>query len=141
MHRGCARLQGEAGGCGEATRYGERMKRRITTLVIDCKAGDLVEATRFWGAALGREVKKGKPERDKYVELAAPEGEPRVLLQHVAHESRVHLDVDADDVEGEVQRLVGLGAKVVERIKDWVVLEAPTGQRFCVVPWDEAVQQ
>jgi len=26
-----------------------------------------------------------------------------------------------------------LGAKVVQRLERWVVMEAPTGQRFCVV--------
>jgi hypothetical protein len=108
-------------------------KSHVSTLVIDCKGTDLVAATAFWSAALGRGVKKGKPEADKYVELDTPEGEPRLLLQHVAHESRIHLDVDAADVEAEVARLVGLGAREVERIKDWVVLEAPTGHRFCVV--------
>jgi hypothetical protein len=46
----------------------------------------------------------------------------------------VHLDIGADDVAAEVARLEGLGAKVVNRVRDWVVMEAPTGHRFCVVP-------
>jgi hypothetical protein len=110
-------------------------KLSVSTLVIDCKGTDLVAATRFWSAALGRGVKKGEPDSEKYVELDTPDGEPRLLLQHVAHESRIHLDVDVPraDVEAEVARLVGLGAREVERIEDWVVLEAPTGHRFCVV--------
>jgi hypothetical protein len=33
----------------------------------------------------------------------------------------------------EVARLTELGAKVVDRLERWVVMEAPTGQRFCVV--------
>ncbi|MGH8363694.1 MAG: VOC family protein, partial [Gammaproteobacteria bacterium] len=35
--------------------------------------------------------------------------------------------------EAEVARLTRLGAREVRRIKTWVVMEAPTGQRFCVV--------
>jgi hypothetical protein len=53
-------------------------------------------------------------------------------VQSVAHESRVHLDIETDDIDAEVARLVKLGAREVERNKTWVVLEAPTGQRFCV---------
>lgn len=54
-------------------------------------------------------------------------------VQTVSHESRVHLDIETDDTEAEVKRLTALGAKEVERIKTWVVMQAPTGQRFCVV--------
>jgi hypothetical protein len=33
----------------------------------------------------------------------------------------------------EVGRLEKLGARVAERLERWVVMQAPTGQRFCVV--------
>jgi hypothetical protein len=33
-----------------------------------------------------------------------------------------------------VQRLEKLGAKRIEMVRTWWVMEAPTGQRFCVVP-------
>lgn len=56
-----------------------------------------------------------------------------ILLQKVPHSSRVHLDIEADDVEAEVARLEGLGAKRIEKIKTSWVMEAPTGHRFCVV--------
>jgi hypothetical protein len=46
---------------------------------------------------------------------------------------RIHLDIETDDIEAEVKRLEALGAKRVEFIKRWWVMEAPTGQRFCVV--------
>jgi len=32
-----------------------------------------------------------------------------------------------------VRRLEALGAKRIEFVKRWWVMEAPTGQRFCVV--------
>ncbi len=51
----------------------------------------------------------------------------------VDHPSRVHLDIETDDIEAEVRRLEKLGAKKVQAIKAWWVMEAPTGQRFCVV--------
>jgi hypothetical protein len=51
----------------------------------------------------------------------------------VDHASRVHLDIETNDIEAEVRRLERLGATKVEQIKTWWVMEAPTGQRFCVV--------
>ena len=54
-------------------------------------------------------------------------------MQSVAHPSRVHLDIESDDIEAEVCRLEALGAKRIEKIRTWWVMEAPTGQRFCVV--------
>jgi len=32
-----------------------------------------------------------------------------------------------------VARLEALGARPVEAVRTWVVMEAPTGQRFCVI--------
>ena len=62
-----------------------------------------------------------------------PEDENYVEIQTVDHDSRVHIDIESDDIEAEVKRLEALGAKRVADIKSWCVLEAPTGQRFCVV--------
>ena len=56
-----------------------------------------------------------------------------VQIQRVEHESRVHIDIETDDIPAEVMRLVKLCAKVVNRLERWVVMQAPTGQRFCVV--------
>jgi hypothetical protein len=54
-------------------------------------------------------------------------------VQSVTHSSRVHLDIETDDIEAEVRRLETLGARRVAQISTWWVMEAPTGQRFCVV--------
>ena len=68
--------------------------------------------------------------------LPAPRGAHHGLdieVQKVEHASRVHLDIETDDIEAEVRRLEKLGAKRVGAVKTWWVMEAPTGQRFCVV--------
>ena len=106
-------------------------KSRLGVVVIDCKTDELGEAARFWEAALGREVAIDSD--GKYAQLADDEGSLRVLLQAVDHDSRVHLDIETDDVEAEVRRLAAAGAREVARVKGWVVMEAPTGHRFCVV--------
>ncbi|HEY9111960.1 MAG TPA: VOC family protein [Rhodanobacteraceae bacterium] len=107
---------------------------RLSSFIIDCRTDDLAEAARFWSAALGRPVKEGaNTTQDKYVGLVMHDDEPIVEVQKVDHESRVHLDIESDDIEAEVRRLEALGARRIEAIKTWVVMEAPTGQRFCVI--------
>jgi hypothetical protein len=55
-------------------------------------------------------------------------------VQKVTHPSRVHLDIASDDVGAEVARLERLGARRrVKVLKNWTVMEAPTGHRFCVI--------
>jgi predicted enzyme related to lactoylglutathione lyase len=106
-------------------------KSCLGAVVIDCRTEDLEAASAFWGAALGYE---SRPTDDaRYMELKVPEGQPAVVLQQVEHESRVHLDIETDDIDAEVARLEALGAKRVEQVKTWWVMEAPTGQRFCVI--------
>ncbi len=109
---------------------------RFAGLIIDCRGDDLEFAAAFWSAALGA------PERDdrepKYVSLAMPEDEPYIQVQQVEHASRVHLDIETDDIPAEVARLEALGARKVADIRDWCVMQAPTGQRFCVVPAERA---
>ncbi|MBV9138581.1 MAG: hypothetical protein JO357_16125, partial [Hyphomicrobiales bacterium] len=91
-------------------------------------------AARFWAKALGRPVDTDHPgTRGNYRMLETPPDEPIVQIQRVDHESRVHLDIETDDIPAEVARLSRLGARVVNRLERWVVMEAPTGQRFCVV--------
>lgn len=107
---------------------------RLCALLIDCNTPDIDAAARFWADALGRPVDMNHPgTRGNYRMLETPEGEPIVQIQRVSHESRVHLDIETDDIPAEVARLEALGAKVVERLERWVVMQAPTGQRFCVV--------
>jgi hypothetical protein len=106
---------------------------RLSTFVIDCRTDDLDAAASFWSAALRRGVKVPEAGDDRYRDLACSPSEPVLMIQRVPHESRIHLDIESDDIDAEVLRLEALGARAVERIRTWVVMEAPTGQRFCVV--------
>ena len=106
-------------------------RSRLAGYIIDCQTDDLEGAADFWSAALG--YKREPPPLDKYAALETPDVEPYLEVQAVVHASRVHLDIETDDIEAEVKRLEGLGAKRIEAVRTWVVMEAPTGQRFCVV--------
>jgi predicted enzyme related to lactoylglutathione lyase len=107
---------------------------RLCAVLIDCKTSNVDEAADFWGEALGRDVDaEHRGSRGNYRMLEAQPDEPIVQIQRVEHESRVHIDIETDDIPAEVGRLEKLGARVVDRLERWVVMEAPTGQRFCVV--------
>ena len=109
-------------------------RSRLGGVIIDCQTDNLEEAARFWGAALGLKARPSDAPEDRgYVVFEQVGDELDVEVQKVEHPSRVHLDIETDDIEAEVRRLEGLGAKRVAQIRDWSVLEAPTGQRFCVV--------
>ena len=108
-------------------------KSRLSNIVIDCRTGDIEAAADFWAAAIGRVAESGADPSDPYRALQGAPGEMKILVQSVRHESRVHLDIETDDVEAEARRLERLGARRIAKVDTWWVMEAPTGQRFCVV--------
>ena len=65
--------------------------------------------------------------------INTPDDQPHIWLHKVNHPSRIHLDIETDNIDAEVGRLKKLGATVFEKKEKWVVMEAPTGHRFCVV--------
>jgi predicted enzyme related to lactoylglutathione lyase len=106
---------------------------RLAGFIIDCQGADLQAAAAFWSAALGMPMRQLPAEEGgKYVRLVDAGG-LHIEVQAVDHPSRVHLDIASEDVEAEVRRLEALGATRVAQVHSWWVMEAPTGQRFCVV--------
>lgn len=109
-------------------------KSRLAGFIIDCQTQDLDASARFWGAALGMKSEAAAAAGEvRYRRLSTAPDELHVEVQQVEHPSRVHLDIEADDIEAEVRRLEALGARRVGPVGTWVVMEAPTGHRFCVV--------
>lgn len=107
-------------------------------LVLDCE--DPIALAGFWAPALGY-VPVG--EAGAYVVLY-PDGRPgpKLLLQQVpeakAVKNRMHLDIDAVDIEAEAARLEALGAHRVageqmhEHGTSWILMTDPEGNEFCV---------
>jgi hypothetical protein len=109
-------------------------KSRMGTIVIDCQGKEVDEAAAFWANALGRDaLPVTDPQFAAYRGLAPAPGQLPVLVQAVEHPSRVHLDIETDNIDAEVARLERLGAQRVKQVKTWWVMQAPTGQRFYVV--------
>ena len=109
-------------------------RSRLGTVVIDCQTADLDRAAEFWAKVLNRPARKPQDPADaNYRELETPPGEVVMAVQQVDHPSRVHIDIETDDIEAEARRLEALGAKRVRSVETWCVMQAPTGQRFCLV--------
>ena len=90
-------------------------KSRLGALVVDCQGGDMFEHAEFWGAALGStpESREGQVNA-QFLRLDGSPREAQVILQQVDHPSRVHFDIESDDIEAEVKRLQALGADLPE---------------------------
>jgi catechol 2,3-dioxygenase-like lactoylglutathione lyase family enzyme len=110
----------------------------IGSVVI--RVDDLSTQLAFWSAALGY-VPRDEP-TDDWVVLRPANGDgPNVSLDRHRSEyhlpPRIHLDLYAHDQEGEVDRLLGLGATLVDWPRpagaDYVTMEDPEGNRFDVV--------
>ena len=109
-------------------------KSRLAGFIIDCEGADPRPAAEFWSQALGLPMLPlPGAEGERYVQLQAEKLGLHVEVQAVDHASRVHLDIESDDIEAEAARLEKLGAKRIKKIHTWQVMEAPTGQRFCIV--------
>jgi hypothetical protein len=110
-------------------------RSRLTSVVIDCAEGDYERGAEFWSAALGRPLLARDGRFSSLRGRLGGEGSPYLGLQRVPSAERaIHLDIETDDVEAEVARLAKLGARVKARIRNHVVMEAPSGHAFCVVP-------
>lgn len=110
-------------------------RSRLAGFIIDCQVDDLDAAARFWSQALGTTIENPNAgdETAEYQNFGNTPAGLHIEVQKVSHPSRVHLDIETDDLDAEVARLEALGAKRVGFVKRWWVMEAPTGQRFCVV--------
>lgn len=107
-------------------------------LVLDCH--DPTSLAQFWSAALDY-VNVG--DAGNYVMLL-PNGRagPKLLLQRVPEsktgKNRMHLDIDAADIEAEANRLAALGARrsqpdqLHEHGTSWILMTDPEGNEFCI---------
>ena len=120
-------------------------------ITFDCRHAATL--ARFWAAALDgfeiapyddEEIERLRSmgiddvEDDPNVLVIGPTPKPRLFFQTVPEakvaKNRVHLDLEADDVEAEVARLVSLGATELARHGDFIVLADPGGNELCVTP-------
>lgn len=112
----------------------------LTVGSIVLRVADIARQEEFWTHALDYE--RGHATAD-FVLLRPRRGDgPNLSLDMMRSERvlppRIHLDLYADDQVAEVARLVALGAREIPWAgrpadADYVILEDPEGNRFCVV--------
>ena len=118
----------------------ERSELRIGSVVIDCINFD--KMLTFWQEAL-RYITR-EPAKSGWVILRDPSGRnTNVSLNQVQPSEKLtgrnwlHFDLYAKNQKGEVERLLKLGAtrypQDYETDDDFIVLEDPDGNLFCVV--------
>jgi predicted enzyme related to lactoylglutathione lyase len=117
-------------------------KSRLCYITIDIN--DFDRAVDFWSQALGAELEPFATTGNSdivYRRLRLPDSDIRILLQLVSEKktakTRVHVDIETDDVEAEADRLEKLGAKRHQLMDErgfrfWVMLD-PFGNEFCVL--------
>lgn len=115
----------------------------IGSVVIDCN--DFEGMSSFWREAL--HYVDREPAEDDWVVLQDRDRRSiNVSLQQVPEKrlgkNRLHFDLYTDDPEGEVKRLLEIGAtrhpRTPEPGEDFTVLEDPEGNLFCVVDTSKA---
>jgi predicted enzyme related to lactoylglutathione lyase len=90
-------------------------------------------------------IDAGEIDPTAWAMLVPPDGAgPRLLFQRrpktPTESIPIHLDLNAEDPDAEAERLVALGARVVERKSSWIgdleerciVMRDPEGNGFCV---------
>jgi hypothetical protein len=112
------------------------MAGRFYQLVVD--SNDPASLARFWTAVLGLQILYEAP--DEVIIGSGPSDYPGICFVPVAEpktvKNRLHIDINPDDRDGEVQRLLTLGARQVDVGQgevSWVVLADPEGNEFCVL--------
>jgi hypothetical protein len=134
------------------------MSSRLQNITFACE--EPVELAEFWRAAIGyehlevpaevqeqvdRAIEAGELDPTVWAMVVPPDGHgPRLLFQRrpktPTEAIPIHLDLNAEDPDAEVERLVGLGATVVERKSSRIgdieerctVMRDPEGNGFCV---------
>jgi len=109
---------------------------RLRNVTIDCQ--NPAKLAEFWKAATGYSIAFSN---EFVAELLPPEkGHPHILLlqvpEHKSVKNRVHVDLEAQDREAEIERLEDLGATRGETVRweklVWTVMQDPEGNEFCV---------
>ena len=104
-------------------------KSKLAGFIIDCDTENVQSAANFWSRALGMEPRALPGEEgEKYMQLVDPSNRLHVEVQSVSHPSRVHLDIESDDVDAEVRRLEALGAKRIQYVQTWWVMGSAHGR-------------
>jgi hypothetical protein len=107
-------------------------RSKLAVGLVDVPASVFDREVTFWSGVLGREP-DDVGDHPEFRDFGQPVPGFQFLLQRVDDASRVHFDIETDDIEAEVRRLEALGAERVRQVHAWWVMRDPAGLLFCVV--------
>jgi glyoxalase superfamily protein len=123
----------------------------LQDIVVDC--AHPASLARFWVAVLDdyavAPYDEAELARLRASGIDDPEDDPKVLVEAgpgvrprywfvlvpepKTVKNRLHLDLHADDRPAELERLVGLGARIEAELERWTVLTDLEGNEFCLL--------
>jgi predicted enzyme related to lactoylglutathione lyase len=116
------------------------MSLSIAAITFDCH--DARKVGEFWSAAFDMPFDAEPPASEFFASIGRsnPGDGPTMMFINVSEgkevKNRVHLDLNADDREAEVARLISLGATHIHDKDEWGVrwttMADPEGNEFCV---------
>jgi hypothetical protein len=118
------------------------MTSTLRDICFDC--ADQYRVGRFWADVLGYRMHTAEGEgTEEPVALVPEDGNLRIWFNHVPEpktaKNRVHIDINLPDA-AEMDRLLSLGATVIEEIRDengalmWTIMGDPEANEFCAFP-------
>jgi len=108
---------------------------RLAAVALDVPESDHDRELAFWQAASGRSLRQDDDHSEYHGAHWPGHDQLLLLVQRLGDgEARMHLDIRSDNVDAEVARLEQLGARRVQQIGYWWVLQDQAGLLFCVVP-------
>ena len=111
----------------------------LNALVID--GSDTFALARFWAELFETAIESVENE-GHYIDLAATDRMCRLRFQRVPEgkvvKNRLHLDIEVDDIEAAVSRVLGLGGShlrttLAEYGWDYAVVADPEANEFCLI--------
>ena len=121
------------------------MSASIFSVVVDCR--EPRPQAEFWASVLSYDVTERNPDEFR---VSDPKGQGSALYfmrvpEAKVVKNRLHIDLAAEGpMEAAVERLIGLGARVIDVRHDpqefenpdsWTVLQDPEGNEFCISSW------
>jgi len=109
---------------------------RLFNVTFDVR--DAAAQAAFWSAVVERPVDEGAGEQ--FARIQGDEANPNLLFIQVPEDrtakNRVHIDLDAPNLDAVRERLEGLGAEFVHEKDEyglrWFTFRDPEGNEFCV---------
>jgi hypothetical protein len=93
------------------------MSNTVSVYGLSVDTADAAVVASFWSQVLGRPVNPGASAQDAAIDAEGPAQGPRLAFHKVPEnksvKNRLHLDLIAVEYDAERERLLGLGATVV----------------------------